>query len=90
MDFGLVNPAVRIALDGLMMRQEAIANNVANLSTPNYTATNIEFEGAFLLARFDNNGCRLVVAARDALRLAIGGSVCFEHPEGGSADLGPG
>jgi flagellar basal body rod protein FlgF len=44
MDLGLVNPAVRIALDGLMARQEAIAHNVANLTTPNFTATNIEFE----------------------------------------------
>ena len=46
MDLGLVNPAVRIALDGLMMRQEAIANNVSNMSTANYTATNVDFEGA--------------------------------------------
>jgi flagellar basal-body rod protein FlgB len=45
-DLGLVNPAVSIALDGLMMRQEAIANNVANMSTANYTATNVDFEGA--------------------------------------------
>ena len=44
MDLGLVNPAVRIALDGLMARQEAIAHNVANLTTPNFTATNVEFE----------------------------------------------
>lgn len=43
---GLVNPAVRIALDGLMARQAAIANNVANLSTPNFTAVNVEFESA--------------------------------------------
>lgn len=46
MDLGLVNPAVSVALDGLMMRQEAIANNVANLTTANYTATNVDFEGA--------------------------------------------
>ena len=46
MDLGLVNPAVRIALDGLMARQEAVANNIANLSTPNYTAVNVEFESA--------------------------------------------
>jgi flagellar basal-body rod protein FlgB len=50
MDLGLVNPAVRIALDGLMLRQEAIANNVSNMSTPNYTATNVEFEGALSAA----------------------------------------
>ena len=46
MDLGLVNPAVRIALDGLMARQEAVANNIANLTTPNYTAVNVEFESA--------------------------------------------
>lgn len=46
MDLGLVNPAVRVALDGLMARQEAIADNVANLTTPNYTAVNVEFESA--------------------------------------------
>lgn len=44
MDLGLVNPAVRIALDGLMARQTAIANNVANLTTPGFTAVNVEFE----------------------------------------------
>ena len=44
MDLGLVNPAVRIALDGLMARQTAVAHNIANLTTPGYTAMNVEFE----------------------------------------------
>jgi len=44
MDLGLVNPAVRIALDGLMARQTAVANNIANLTTPGYTAVNVDFE----------------------------------------------
>ena len=51
MDLGLVNPAVRIALDGLMARQEAIAHNVANLTTPNFTATNVKFERAEVRSR---------------------------------------
>jgi flagellar basal-body rod protein FlgB len=46
MDLGLVNPAVRVALDGLTMRQEAIANNVANINTANYTASSVDFESA--------------------------------------------
>lgn len=44
MDLGMVNPAVRVALNGLVQRQEAIASNVANVSTPNYTATHVSFE----------------------------------------------
>ena len=46
MDLGLVNPAVRVALDGLTMRQEAIANNVANINTQNFTASSVDFESA--------------------------------------------
>ena len=46
MDLGLVNPAVRVALDGLTMRQQAIANNVANINTSNYTASSVDFESA--------------------------------------------
>jgi len=46
MDLGLVNPAVRVALDGLTMRQEAIANNVANINTANYTASSVDFESS--------------------------------------------
>lgn len=32
------------ALDGLSVRQNVIADNVANVDTPNFTATNVEFE----------------------------------------------
>ena len=61
MDLGLVNPAVRIALDGLMARQEAIAHNVANLTTPNFTATNVEFESELKSAlETPHADCRVV------------------------------
>ena len=85
MDFGLVNPAVRIALDGLMMRQEAIANNVSNMSTPNYTATNVEFEGA-LSAAIDMPGSGSATAqsfvsviASEAPRMQDGNNVSLEE-----------
>ena len=36
--------ALRCALNGLSMRQQAIADNVANLNTPGYKAAKVSFE----------------------------------------------
>lgn len=36
--------ALNSALDGLALRQRAIANNVANINTPGFHATRIKFE----------------------------------------------
>lgn len=36
---------LRYALDGLSLRQRAVANNVANLNTPGYKAVRVSFEG---------------------------------------------
>ncbi|MFL6142446.1 MAG: flagellar basal body rod protein FlgB [Labedaea sp.] len=36
--------AVRSALTGLAARQRVSANNIANIQTPNFTATQVEFE----------------------------------------------
>jgi flagellar basal-body rod protein FlgB len=38
--------ALSSALDGLAMRQRAIADNIANVNTPNYTAQRVAFEDA--------------------------------------------
>jgi len=35
---------LRIALNGLSMRQQATANNIANYNTPNYKAARVSFE----------------------------------------------
>jgi flagellar basal-body rod protein FlgB len=40
--------AVTSALDGLSARQRAIANNVANVNTPNYHAKRVAFEDALV------------------------------------------
>lgn len=34
------------ALDGLSLRQRVIADNVANVDTPNYRATSVDFESS--------------------------------------------
>ena len=38
--------ALSSALDGLSARQAAIANNIANINTPNYHAQRVSFESA--------------------------------------------
>lgn len=38
--------ALTSALDALAMRQRAIANNIANVNTPNYHAKRVSFEAA--------------------------------------------
>lgn len=38
--------ALSSALDGLALRQRTIANNIANVNTPNYTAKSVAFEDA--------------------------------------------
>lgn len=45
--------AASTALDAYSMRQRAIADNVANINTPNYTAKRIKFEEALSQAVSD-------------------------------------
>lgn len=42
--------ALRMALDGLDRRQQAIASNVANLETPGYLAREVDFESSLRAA----------------------------------------
>jgi len=53
------------ALDGLSLRQQAIANNVANVDTPNFKATEVSFEED-LKAALQNQ------SSPDALDLRVG------------------
>ncbi|MCW4385738.1 flagellar basal body protein [Salinibacterium sp. SYSU T00001] len=52
--------ALSSALDGLSQRQRVIANNIANVNTPNYKAQRVLFEDA--LAKSVENGNGSVVA----------------------------
>ena len=42
----LTYSAMRVALTGLAARQNAIANNIANVETPGYRAQKVKFEDA--------------------------------------------
>lgn len=53
--------ALNSALDGLAARQRAIADNVANINTPGFTAKRVSFEDT--LARAVSRGSGAVTAA---------------------------
>lgn len=42
----VTSAALASAMDGLALRQRAIANNIANVNTPNYHAKRVSFEAA--------------------------------------------
>ena len=42
----VASSALRVALDGLAVRQKAIANNIANVQTPGFRAQKVQFEQA--------------------------------------------
>ena len=58
--------ALSSALDGLALRQRVIANNIANVNTPNYHAKRVAFEDALSQSVAEGNG-RAVAATRVSL-----------------------
>ncbi|GAA4674454.1 flagellar basal body rod protein FlgB [Frondihabitans cladoniiphilus] len=52
----VTSKALESALDGLSMRQKAIANNIANINTPGYTAERVSFEDALAASVKNGNG----------------------------------
>lgn len=48
--------AMNSALDGLSMRQRAIADNIANIQTPGYQARRVAFEESLAAAVADGTG----------------------------------
>lgn len=56
--------ALQKALDGLTLRQQAITNNIANVDTPNYKSTEVNFESDLQAALGHS------AAEKDALPLA--------------------
>ncbi|AMM19701.1 flagellar biosynthesis protein FlgB [Frondihabitans sp. PAMC 28766] len=60
----VTSKALESALDGLSMRQKAIANNIANINTPGYTAERVSFEDALAASVKDGNGSVQATMAR--------------------------
>jgi flagellar basal-body rod protein FlgB len=56
--------ALSSALDGLALRQRAIANNIANVNTPGYTAQRVSFEDALAASVRDGSGATTATVQR--------------------------
>lgn len=56
--------ALNSALDGLALRQRAIADNVANIQTPGYQAKKVQFEDALSRAVEGGSGAVTATVAR--------------------------
>jgi flagellar basal-body rod protein FlgB len=52
---GIVN-VLQFALDGLTQQQQAIANNLANASTPGFMASDVDFQNSLQQALSSPNG----------------------------------
>lgn len=52
----ITSAALSSALDGLALRQRAIANNIANVNTPGYQAKRVVFEAALAQSVRDGDG----------------------------------
>jgi flagellar basal-body rod protein FlgB len=65
------------AMQGLTARQDAIANNIANIQTPNYTAQNVNFESSLQQAIASGNPSQadISVTPSDATPQADGNNV---------------
>lgn len=58
--------ALTSALDGLSLRQRAIADNIANVNTPGYHAKRVQFEEA-LAASADEGSGRVAATTAESL-----------------------
>ena len=74
MSFAISDPVGAVlnsALDGLSTRQQVIADNIANVDTPGYRATSVDFESA-LLAAIDGGDPGAVTPVRTATDTPVG------------------
>jgi flagellar basal-body rod protein FlgB len=60
----VTSAALASALDGLAARQRAIANNIANVNTPGYTAERVSFEDALAASVAQGDGHATATTAR--------------------------
>jgi flagellar basal-body rod protein FlgB len=60
----VTSAALSSALDGLALRQRAIASNIANINTPGYTAKRVMFEDALAKSVENGDGNVTAVTAR--------------------------
>lgn len=63
----LTTTALQVAVRGLSARQRAIADNVANINTPDYLAKRVSFEQSLQSAIADGNPAAAAVTTQTSL-----------------------
>jgi flagellar basal-body rod protein FlgB len=63
--------ASQVALGGLSRRQQVIANNIANVDTPGYAATDVQFEAALGRAIGQQQTGQISLARTDPRHLPV-------------------
>jgi flagellar basal-body rod protein FlgB len=76
-----VSAVLSMALDGLSLRQRVIADNIANIDTPNFIASSVDFESSLRSAIGAGD-----VAGR-AMEPSLGVSATPAGPNGNNVDL---
>lgn len=77
-----VAAALGSALDGLALRQRVIADNIANMDTPGFIASTVDFEGSLRAALADGTMSEADVAP------AVASSTATPGADGNNVDLG--
>ncbi len=66
-----VSSVLHSALDGLALRQRVTADNIANIDTPGYRASSVDFESSLRSAVADGRG-GMVTASATATNTPVG------------------
>lgn len=80
-----VAAALGSALDGLALRQRVIANNIANMDTPGFIASTVDFEGSLRSALADGT---LTSREMADVSPAVASSTAIPGADGNNVDLG--
>jgi flagellar basal-body rod protein FlgB len=78
----VVGATLRTALDGLSLRQRVTADNLANIDTPGFRASTVEFEGSLRSALSDGS-----LAAGSAVAASTGMATTPAGPDGNNVDM---
>jgi flagellar basal-body rod protein FlgB len=70
--------SLQFALDGLSTRQRTIANNVANVDTPNFKGSEVSFENQLQRAASQRHGAEMSLVRTDVQHFDVAGSTSTE------------
>ncbi|HET7814205.1 MAG TPA: flagellar basal body rod protein FlgB [Candidatus Baltobacteraceae bacterium] len=82
--FGNTVDMLSNAISGADLEHSAIANNIANVNTPNYRRQSVSFKDMLAAAEQDSNGDSLTLDTNDDRQIASGGV-----PAGQAASFAP-